>query len=54
MTPDAALLVAASLSVDGARSVEEWVGKTPDQDPPDRVKDRVLRRFHKCCYNCGN
>lgn len=48
-----ALAIARSLRGLG-RAVDEWVGDTPDTAPPPRVKDRVLLRFDRCCYNCGN
>lgn len=38
---------------DSGRSVPEWIGKTPDTDPPRHVKLRVLRRFHNKCDGCG-
>lgn len=49
-----AIHLARSLAVPGQRTVEEWRGDTPDQAPPPRVRDRVLLRFERCCYNCGN
>lgn len=35
------------------RSVEEWIGKTPDERPPDRVRMRVLLRYNRRCYWTG-
>lgn len=35
-----------------SRSVKEWVGKTDDEDPPPRVKLRVLHRFCSKCAEC--
>lgn len=35
------------------RPVAEWVGKTINAPIPDRVRLRVLNRFHQCCANCG-
>lgn len=37
----------------GGRSVEEWIGKTPDSIPPDRVKDRIFLRYDGRCYLTG-
>lgn len=37
----------------GGRSVEEWIGKTPDTAVPDRVRDRVLLRYGSKCYLTG-
>lgn len=57
MNLDAALALASRAgldSIDGERAVEEWIGRTPNDDPPPRVKDRVLRRFGRQCYSCGN
>jgi 5-methylcytosine-specific restriction protein A len=34
------------------RSVEEWVGKTPDSVPP-RVRLRVFQRYDGVCYLSG-
>lgn len=36
------------------RSVPEWIGKTPDQKVPDRVRLRVLERYNRTCYLTGN
>src|SRR3990167_3082523 len=41
------------LSVANGRSVEEWVGKTPDTAVPDRVRLRVLLRYDRKCYLTG-
>ena len=35
------------------RSVEEWLGKTPDSKPPPRVALRVFDRHHGRCYLTG-
>lgn len=35
-----------------ARSVPEWIGKTPDSKIPDRVKDRVADRAEGKCKKC--
>jgi hypothetical protein len=35
------------------RSVDEWVGKTPDSAPPQQVRMRVLRRYNFHCYLTG-
>lgn len=32
------------------RSVDEWVGKTPDEQPPPHVRLRVFRRFNGVCH----
>lgn len=32
------------------RSVEEWIGKTPDEQPPPRVRLRVFERYKGVCY----
>lgn len=32
------------------RSVEEWIGASPDAKVPPRVQLRVLRRFNNKCY----
>lgn len=37
-----------------ARSVPEWIGKTPETAAPDRVKARiVLAQDGKCACGCG-
>lgn len=33
----------------GGRSIEEWIGKTPDSAVPDRVRDRIFVRFQGRC-----
>lgn len=35
-----------------SRSVPEWIGKTPDEAIPPRVKVRVFERYHGVCQ-CG-
>lgn len=35
-----------------ARTLPEWIGKTPDTDPPPRVKLRVLRSQSDRCAGC--
>jgi 5-methylcytosine-specific restriction enzyme A len=35
------------------RSVEEWVGKTPDSVPPPHVRLRIFDRYNGCCYLSG-
>lgn len=35
------------------RSVEEWIGASPDSVPPPRVKLRVFRRWHGVCHLTG-
>jgi 5-methylcytosine-specific restriction protein A len=42
-----------TIEVPGARSVDEWIGRTPDSVPPDKVKLRVLKRFEYKCAACG-
>ncbi|CTQ67222.1 HNH endonuclease [Roseibium alexandrii] len=37
----------------GGRSVEEWIGKTPDTPAPQRVKDRVFIRHKGRCHRTG-
>ena len=32
-----------------ARSVTEWIGKTPDSTPPASVKLRIIERQDNCC-----
>lgn len=34
------------------RTVEEWIGKTPDSTVPPRVRDRVFTRYNGRCQ-CG-
>lgn len=36
-----------------ARSVEEWIGSSPDAKVPDRVRIRVFERYHGNCYISG-
>lgn len=35
-----------------SRSVDEWIGKTPDSNPPPRVRLRVFDRYEGRCQ-CG-
>ena len=35
------------------RSVEEWIGATPDTPVPPRVKARVFTRYDGLCYLSG-
>jgi 5-methylcytosine-specific restriction endonuclease McrA len=35
-----------------ARSVPEWIGKTPDSTIPDRVKERIARKAVDTCQHC--
>lgn len=35
------------------RSVEEWIGKTPDTPAPPRVRLRVWDRCKGRCHRCG-
>lgn len=35
------------------RSVEEWIGKTPDSMPPPRVRLRIFDRHHGTCHISG-
>lgn len=35
------------------RSVNEWIGATPDAKPPDRVRLRILRRHDNKCFLSG-
>lgn len=35
------------------RTVAEWIGSSPDQPFPPRVRLRILERFNRCCANCG-
>lgn len=37
----------------GGRSVEEWIGRTPDSKVPDKVRDRVLERAGNRCHLSG-
>jgi 5-methylcytosine-specific restriction protein A len=37
----------------GGRSIEEWIGKTPDSKVPDEVKARVFLRHHGICHVSG-
>jgi 5-methylcytosine-specific restriction protein A len=32
------------------REVEEWIGRTPDEAPPPRVRDRVFSRHDGICH----
>lgn len=35
------------------RSTSEWIGKTPDQQVPPRVRLRVLEAYDRKCYLTG-
>jgi 5-methylcytosine-specific restriction endonuclease McrA len=35
-----------------ARSIPEWIGKTPDTPAPPRVRVRVFQRHGGCCHVC--
>jgi 5-methylcytosine-specific restriction endonuclease McrA len=35
------------------RSLDEWIGKTPDTKPPPRVRLRVFERYKGRCYLSG-
>lgn len=35
------------------RSVEEWIGATPDSVPPDHVRLRIFERYNGRCYVTG-
>ncbi len=35
------------------RALDEWTGRTPDTQPPPRVKDRVSAKAEDCCQKCG-
>ena len=37
----------------GGRQVAEWIGSSPDQKIPDRVKDRIFIRNEGRCYLSG-
>lgn len=37
----------------GGRSIEEWIGKTPDAKIPLYVKDRVFARYKGRCHISG-
>lgn len=37
----------------GGRSVEEWIGSSPDAKVPDRIRDRVFLRAGGRCYLSG-
>lgn len=37
----------------GGRSVEEWIGSSPDAKVPDRVKDRIFVRNKGRCHLSG-
>jgi 5-methylcytosine-specific restriction endonuclease McrA len=38
--------------MESGRAVPEWVGRTPDAAPPDRVRLRVWRREDGKCHCC--
>lgn len=35
------------------RSVEEWIGSSPDAEPPRSVKARIFRRYEGRCHLTG-
>lgn len=35
------------------RTVQEWIGKTPDSKPPPRVRQRILRAANYVCHLTG-
>ncbi|EFO33807.1 conserved hypothetical protein [Roseibium sp. TrichSKD4] len=37
----------------GGRSIDEWIGDTPDSRVPDRVRDRVFTRHKGICHISG-
>lgn len=43
----------ASIFDQTGRSVPEWIGKTPDSVPSDKVRLRVLFTFKNRCAGCG-
>jgi len=43
----------AKIAKPQGRSVEEWIGRTPDSKIPDRVKLRIWRREEGRCYLTG-
>jgi 5-methylcytosine-specific restriction protein A len=43
----------AKIAKGQGRSVEEWVGRTPDSKIPERVKLRIWRREEGRCYLTG-
>lgn len=36
-----------------ARKIKEWIGKTPDTQPPPRVRLRVFNKYNGICYLSG-
>lgn len=36
-----------------ARSIPEWIGKTPDSPIPDRVRVRVFEKWNGYCHRTG-
>lgn len=42
-----------AIPVDAARSVVEWVGRSPDEPVPPRVRLRVFDRAKGRCQECG-
>jgi len=36
-----------------ARSVPEWIGKTPDSRPPQHVRVRIFERYNGVCHWSG-
>ena len=37
----------------GGRDVEEWIGKTPNSMPSDRIRDRIFTRHRGICHKSG-
>lgn len=40
------------LAIANGRSVDEWIGDTPDTPVPDRVRVRTFDRKHGRCHSC--
>ena len=36
-----------------ARTVKEWIGKSPDAMPSPKVRQRILERHNSECHICG-
>lgn len=39
--------------IETARSVPEWIGKTPDSQPPAHVRLRIFERYAGVCHFSG-